>query len=133
MKQAKTSRPPKAAVAAKIALPKLAKGEIYVGGTIDASGRITHTILLPGEKADVTWKDALAWAKEKGGDLPTRIEQAMLWAHHRTLFKRDYYWSNEQLAEVSSCAWLQSFNYGLQNYWPQDYKRMARAVRRVTI
>lgn len=133
MNKVKTPRPPKAAVAAKIALPTIAKGEIYVGGTIDASGCITHTILLPGEKADVTWKDALAWAKKEGGDLPTRIEQAMLWAYHRALFKQRYYWSNEQHAEVSSYAWSQSFYYGSQDYWRQDGKYMARAVRRVTI
>lgn len=132
-KSATKPRPPKAAVAAKIALPKLAKGEVYVGGTIDASGRVTHTILLPGEKADVTWRDALAWAKEHGGDLPTRIEQAMLWAHHHKLFKRDYYWSNEQYADDSSCAWGQSFSYGTQDDWLQDGKDVARAVRRVTI
>lgn len=133
MKKAKSTRRPKAAVAAKVALPKLAKGEIYVGGTIDASGRVTHTILLPGEKADVAWRDALAWAKDKGGDLPTRIEQAMLWAHHRKQFKARWYWSNEQRAEDSSFAWGQSFDYGDQYYWLQDLKSMARAVRRIAI
>ena len=133
MKKATTPRPPKAAVAAKIALPKLAKGEVYVGGTVDASGRVTHTILLPGEKENVMWKDALAWAKEKGGDLPTRIEQAMLWAHHRKLFKARFYWSNEQPAEDSSFAWIQSFLIGYQGYWHQVSETMARAVRRVAI
>ena len=133
MKKAKTTRRPKAAVAQIVNIPALKKGEIYVRGTIDAAGIITHTILLPGEKANVTWKDALAWAKDKGGDLPTRIEQAMLWAHHRKLFKARWYWSNEQHAEDSSYAWLQSFNYGLQYYWLQVNKGMARAVRRVAI
>ena len=127
------SRLPKAASAAKFALPALQKGEVYVGGTIDAEGKVTHTILLPGEKADVNWKDAMAWAKKEGGDLPTRIEQAMLWAHHRKLFQQRAYWSNETYAGDSDCAWLQSFDYGDQGYWHKDYESMARAVRRVTI
>ena len=127
------TRLPKAAVAAKIRLPDLKKGEVYVGGTIGPDGRITHTILLPGEKADVDWNDALAWAKTQGGDLPNRIEQAMLWAHHRKLFQERAYWSNEQCAHVSAYAWLQIFGYGTQGYWRKGIKYMARAVRRVTI
>lgn len=113
--------------------PALKKNEVYVGGTIDASGRVTHTILLPGEKADVTWNDAIAWAKEKGGDLPTRIEQAMLWAHHHKLFKPRFYWSNEQYALASDYAWYQSFGSGYQYYWRKDSKDVARAVRRVVL
>jgi hypothetical protein len=132
-KQACKSRPPKAAPAVKIALPDLKKGELYVGGTIDAGGKITHTILLPGEKADVNWKDALAWAKSVGGDLPNRIEQAMLWAHHAGKFQKRYYWSNTQYADDSAYAWFQGFGLGGQDAWRKDYKRMARAVRRVTI
>jgi len=132
-KQAQKPRPPKAAVAAKIALPAMKKGEIYVGGTISTDGKVTHTILLPGEKADVGWKDAMAWAKKEGGDLPNRIEQAMLWAHHAEKFQKRYYWSNTQFAGTDALAWSQSFGNGLQDYWHKDFKGMARAVRRVTI
>ena len=132
-KQARKSRPPKAASAVKIALPQLKKGELYVGGTIDAGGKITHTILLPGDKADVNWKVALAWAKSVGGDLPNRIEQAMLWAHHAGKFQKRYYWSNEQCADASGYAWGQGFFSGVQSYWHEGRKGMARAVRRVTI
>ena len=132
-KPAQKTRPPKAASAVKIALPDLKKGELYVGGTIDAGGKVTHTILLPGEKADANWKDALAWAKSVGGDLPNRIEQAMLWAHHADKFQKRYYWSNETYAAGSDSAWFQSFYYGYQSFWLKGFKAMARAVRRVTI
>jgi hypothetical protein len=132
-KQARKPRPPQAAVAAKISLPALKKGEVYVGGTIDVDGKVTHTILLPGEKADGGWKDALAWSKKEGGDLPNRIEQAMLWAHHADKFQKRYYWSNAQCAGNDACAWDQSFLYGYQGLWHKDNKSMARAVRRVTI
>jgi len=127
------SRLPKAASAAKFSLPDLKKGEVYVGGTIDAGGKVTHTILLSGEKADVNWNDAMAWAKKAGGDLPNRIEQAMLYAHHADKFQKRAYWSNQVHADDSSYAWYQSFYYGYAGYWHKDNKYMARAVRRVTI
>ena len=127
------TRLPKAAVAAKTRLPEFKKGEVYVGGTIDPDGRVTHTILLPGEATNVGWNDALAWAKRQGGDLPTRMEQAMLWAHHRKLFQERAYWSNEQFAGGSDYAWFQGFDYGYQLYWRKGDEFMARAVRRVTI
>ena len=130
-KQARKPRPPQAAVAAKIALPALKKGEIYVGGTIDVDGKVTHTILLPGEKADVGWKDAIAWAKKEGGDLPNRIEQAMLWAHHAGKFQKRAYWSNAQGAGYGAFAWGQSFGDGLQGGWLKGSEGMARAVRRL--
>ena len=53
--------------------------------------------------------------------------------HYRDEFQREVYWTNEQLAEVSSCAWLQSFSSGYQPLWRQGSKGMARAVRRVAI
>ena len=114
-------------------LPKLKKGEVYVGGTIGTDGKVTHTILLPGEKTDVTWNDAMAWAKKEGGDLPNRLEQAMLYAHHADRFQKRAYWSNAQSADASSDAWTQSFYYGYQSSWLKDYEPMARAVRRVAI
>jgi len=132
-KQARKPRPPQAAVAAKIAIPALKKGEVYVGGTISTNGKVTHTILLPGEHTDVGWKDAMAWAKKEGGDLPNRIEQAMLWAHHADKFQKRYYWSNAQFAGYGAGAWFQSFDYGGSDYWRKDSKCMARAVRRVII
>ena len=127
------SRLPKAAAAAKPALPTPRKGEIYVGGIINPDGSVTHTFLLAGEKADVTWKDALAWAKAQGGDLPNRVEQALLWAHHSKHFQQRWYWSNEQFAADSDYAWSQRFYYGGQSYWHKDSKTMARAVRRETL
>jgi hypothetical protein len=132
-KQARKPRPPQAAVAAKISLPTLKKGEIYVGGTIDVDGKVTHTILLPKEKEVPNWQAGMTFAKTEGGDLPNRIEQAMLWAHHADKFQKRYYWSNAQYAGNVAYAWYQSFNYGDQYYWHKDNKTMARAVRRVTI
>jgi hypothetical protein len=70
-----------------------------------ASGH--HVILLAGDKDMITWPDAMAWAKEIGGDLPDRVEQALLFAHHKKRFKERAYWSNTQDAD-ERWAWCQT-------------------------
>jgi hypothetical protein len=116
-----------------IAIPELAEGEIYVGLIGDATGRAHHVILLPGDNGDADWKSQMDWAKSIGGDLPTRIEQAMLWANHRDQFKRDWYWSNEVHHRDSGWAWYQSFDGGLQCNYHQYYDYRARVVRRLPL
>ncbi len=121
------------ATAAKFALPKLAKGEVWICGMVQPDGRVQHTILLPGESKELNHQNALAWAKKQGGDLPDRVEQAVLFKDHRDKFKREAYWSNTQHADDSSYAWYQGFNNGDQNYSRKDDELLARAVRRVAI
>ena len=72
----------------QIQIPPLAEGEIYVGSIGDAQGNLHHVILLPGDNDDATWSAQMAWAESIGGDLPTRIELAMLWANRRDQFPR---------------------------------------------
>ena len=114
-------------------LPELAEGETYVGCIGDALGNLHHVILLPGDNDDATHESQLEWAKSIGGDLPSRIEQAMLWANHRDQFKKDWYWSNEIHHTESGWAWYQDFLYGTQSYDTSDNELRARAVRRVPI
>lgn len=122
-----------ATLSAKEKPHELKPGEKMIGPYAGPDGKVTAAILLPGEKTDIGWNEAVAWAKQEGGDLPNRVEQAMLWAHHAALFQKRYYWSNEQYADDSVYAWAQSFNDGFQSYWHKDDKFMARAVRRVTV
>ncbi len=117
----------------QIQLPPLAEGEIYVGCIGDAAGNLHHVILLPGDNDDATHEAQLEWAKSIGGDLPTRIEQAMLWANHRDQFKKDWYWSNEIHHSESGWAWCQCFYDGGQDYDDRSYDLRARAVRRLPI
>jgi len=114
----------------KIEIPPLADGEIYVGCIGDAEGNAHHVILLPGDNDGASHESQLEWAKSSGGDLPNRIEQAMLWANHRDQFKKDWYWSNES---ESGWAWYQNFRNGYQNLYPKSYELRARAVRRLPI
>ena len=109
--------------------PDLNPGEIYVGRIND-----THVILLPGDNDDANWQDALDWAKSLGGDLPNRIEQAMLWANHKGQFQEDWYWSNETYERNSAYAWYQHFHLGYQDLSRKVYDNCrARAVRRLEI
>ena len=115
----------------KLNIPELADCEIYVGAIGDAAGNLYHVILLPGDNNDATHEAQLEWAKSIGGDLPSRIEQAMLWANHRDQFKKDWYWSNEIHRADSGWAWYQNFRNGSQISSSRGYELRARAVRRV--
>lgn len=112
---------------------ELKEGEIYVGAIIHADGTGHHIILLPDDKDGGIWNDALAWAIEKGGDLPSRIEQSILYDKFKDQFKKDWYWSNTEHASDSSSAWLQLFLLGYQLSWNKDFTIRARAVRRIAI
>ena len=116
-----------------INLPELAEGETYVGCIGDALGKLYHVILLPGDNNDAGHAAQLEWAKSIGGDLPTRIEQAMLLANHSDQFKKDWYWSNEIHDTESGWAWFQIFSYGSQTSRDRNFALRARAVRRLPI
>ena len=117
----------------QIQIPPLEEGQIYIGVRGDAKGELYHLILLPGDNDDATHAKQLEWAKSIGGDLPDRVEQAMLWANHRDLFKKDLYWSNESHHSDDGCAWYQSFYYGYQDFIRKSYALRGRAVRRLPI
>ena len=117
----------------KLNIPELADGEIYIGAIGDALGNLHHVILLPGDNDDATHEAQLEWAKSIGGDLPNRIEQAMLWANHRDQFQKDWYWSNETHHSESGWAWYQGFFDGLQLSSHKGNELRARAVRRLPI
>ena len=113
--------------------PTLAAGETYVGAIVKADGAGHHIVLLPGDNNAASWQAQMEWAKSIGGDLPSRIEQAMLFAYHHDAFKPTWYWSNEQHAANSACAWCQLFKNGSQYYYATGTTLRARAVRRVPI
>ncbi|QWE95310.1 DUF1566 domain-containing protein [Cupriavidus sp. EM10] len=117
----------------QLQIPPLSEGEIYIGAIGDKNGDFHHVVLLPGDNDDATWQAQMEWAKSIGGDLPTRVEQAMLWANFRDQFKGEWYWSNEVHHRNSGWAWYQAFGYGDQDYDGQDHELRARAVRRLPI
>jgi len=114
-------------------IPELKEGEIYAGAIINPDGTGSHVILLAGDKDDGDWKSAIDWAKEQGGDLPTRVEQALLFDKSREQFKKDWYWSNTTHENNAEWAWCQTFNSGGQNNTLKSYELRARAVRRISV
>lgn len=115
-----------------ITKPELKKGERYIGATVSAEGVVTHIILLVGDKK-LDWAKAKEWAESIGGDLPSRVEQALLYATAPDEFKKDAYWSNTLHASYSDFAWCQSFSYGHQGNCYTSSELRARAVRRLVI
>jgi len=89
--------------------------------------------LLPGEAVGLTWDEAVAWAKEQGGELPTRQEMLALFGNLKSEFSENWYWTSEQRAGTPDCAWVQYFYYGGQSYGRKSGQYRARAVRRLPI
>ena len=109
-------------------------GEEYAGIVLDEDGIPTHhLVLMAGEIEDVTWDKAMEWANAQGGELPTRQEQALLYANCKQHFQKAAYWSNQQSDSDSGWAWYQYFGLGDQYYHPKSYALRARAVRRLVI
>jgi len=117
-----------------IQFPQLNPGEKFVGVIVSADGKYRHAlILLPGEAEPNDWKAQMNWAASIGGDLPDRVESALLFATLRDEFKPEWYWSGEQRAASSDCAWVQDFGNGYQDDSRKSGYFRARAVRRVVI
>ena len=116
----------------------LAPGEHYAGLVIGKDGEPSyHLVLLPGQADDITWEKAVEWASKQGGEyvasLPTRREQALLYANLKEEFEERAYWSCEAHESESGWAWFQYFDYGHQGLSNRHYELRARAVRRLPI
>jgi hypothetical protein len=101
----------------------------YAGITTGTDGVPYALILLDAEPTkELNWRDALAWAAEQSGDLPSRVESAMLFANLKSEFKPEWHWTNTQYSDYG--AWFQNFDYGSQDYYGKSAELRARAVRR---
>ncbi|OJA66551.1 hypothetical protein BGV71_31710 [Burkholderia ubonensis] len=109
----------------------LAAGERIAGQILLEDGSLSHyLILLPGDAEDLDWEAAKAWAAERGGELPTRREQSLLFANLKGEFESACYWSGERHESNSGWAWYQYFDDGTQISYRQCVELRARAVRR---
>lgn len=121
-------------VAIAAASIELKPDEHYAGIVLGDDGLPSHhLILLPGDADGVTWEQAKTFAADAGAYLPTRREQALLFANLKGQFEERYYWSCEQHAGNSDCAWYQFFGGGYQGGNHKSYVGRARAVRRLSI
>lgn len=110
--------------------PTLAEGERYIGAITTADGVTTQIILLPGSTRN-TWNKSIAWAASIGGDLPSRVEQALLFATAKEEFEPECYWSNT--STESGWAWYHLFDDGYQDTIRKSIELRARAVRKLII
>jgi len=108
-------------------------GEHYAGPVLDADGQIQHHLVLMAAKPDgrMEWADAMAWAQRVGGHLPTRQEQALLFANCRPHLEATWHWSSE--TEGESYAWLCHFGHGTQYYGHRSAEGCAVAVRLIPL
>jgi len=117
-----------------LTMPVLADGERYVGTIVSADGaKHHHVILLPDAAKDLSWQAAMDWAASVGGELPDRVEGALLFATLKSEFVEDWYWTRETAAWHDGWAWYQYFYRGYQYRDPKDVQLRARAVRRLPI
>jgi hypothetical protein len=115
-------------------IPELRDGEKYVGAVISADGtRKHHIILLPGSMEEIKWQQAMEWAAKNGGELPDRVESALLFATMKDEFEPSWYWTREQPTSYPDYAWDHYFGDGIQGSNPKSFEGRARAVRRVWI
>lgn len=128
-----TAEQPEPAQATAAPALNLQPGEHYAGVVLDANGNVTHHLVLMAERPTnkLNWQAAMDWAKRVGGDLPTRQEQALLFANCKPHLQADWHWSNQTHDDDTSYAWYCYFYGGFQSSNRKIYEGCAVAVRRV--
>lgn len=116
------------------------EGGIYVGVARGREGKPDyHLVVAELEQESIAWQAAMDWAKGLTVDghrdftLPTRSEQALLFANTKDIFAEAAYWSSETYADAAGYAWCQGFITGYQTYGHKNDALRACAVRRVPI
>ena len=113
------------------ALPALKKGETYIGLTLH-NNKPHHLILLAGDEKKA-WEAAIAWAKKKGGVLPSRVDILVLFERAKDAFQQTWYWTGQEYPGYADYAWVQYFGNGGQDGDHKSDDVRCRAVRRVAI
>jgi len=113
----------------------LAPGEHYAGLIVGKDGEPSHHLILMTDQPtdDLNWQAAQDWAKRIGGHIPTRREQALLYANLKEEFEPGAHWSCEAHESEFGWAWYQDFYDGYQSSLYRDDELRARAVRRLPI
>lgn len=102
---------------------------VFCGITTDKAGAHFAVVLLTATTEDKDWSAAMAWAKEVGGELPTRSVAALLFANAKDQFEASWHWTSEEYS--ASYAWGCNFSYGVSDsLFRKSYAGCARAVRR---
>jgi hypothetical protein len=131
-----------------IAIPRIGdywpgQGGIFHGVMLGQNGKPDYALISVEKKhhqADTDFKAMQEYPKgltidgHKDFAMPTRKEQRVQFANAKPgQFDEAYYWSGEQSANASACAWYQNFDHGNQYDWPKDGRFRGCAVRRIPI
>lgn len=112
---------------------ELREGEHYAGTALNEDGTVNHHLILmvdkPAEK--MTWKDAKAYAKKMGGDLPTRQQASLIFANCKAHVEGAWHWTCEAHESNDSYAWVCLFDDGNQDDGFVSYGYSVRLVRRL--
>jgi len=117
---------------------ELAGGKFY--GVTTKDGTHCAVILLPNRAQErLSWKDAMKWASEVGGALPSRPVSALLYANAKDQFEPTWHWTSDTLdadtgnKEDASFAWNCVFHNGYQDLYHESAAGGARAVRMIPL
>ncbi|MFA6067161.1 MAG: hypothetical protein WC810_01130 [Janthinobacterium sp.] len=126
-----------AMTATAVELPHVdkARGEYYGGLVIKPDGMPEHHLIVLGDDTSsaLTWWNALNWADERGGELPTMKEMSLVFAHSYEQRADVVYWSADKDPEDADYVRCLNMMTGRQLHAPAAVSVMAFAVRRVAI
>jgi hypothetical protein len=106
----------------------------FAGLTTRPDGTHCAVVLLPAHISNITWKKAIDWAAEQGGELPSRPVASLLFANVRSLLKSDWHWTHEVYKHNASYAWGCGFGDGyVGNDRHESFEGSAVAVRLIPI
>ena len=106
-------------------------GGTFAGLTTKPDGAHCAVVLLPDNGTDLTWAKAKAWAKEQGGELPSRPVAALLFANVKASLQPRWQWTSDEYD--ASFAWLCYFGNGGQIFSLKSFEGSAVAVRYIKI
>lgn len=115
------------------ALGEPLEGGVFAGIVTMPDGTHVAVVLLPGRGEDLNHPAAVAWAQERGGQLPTRHIAAPLFANVKHLLKPEWHWCLE--TEGASYAWYCYFSLGGTQYrfGLKSFEGSAVAVRLIPV
>ena len=110
----------------------LQPGEHYAGAVLDEAGQHKHHLVLMAQRPTdkLNWQAAMDWAQRIDGALPTRQEQALLFANCKPHLGPVWHWSSEAHESEASYAWHCHFSHGYQYGTHKSHEGSAVAVRR---
>ena len=106
-------------------------GGIFVGVITRKDGTHCAVVLLPENGTKLTWKKAMNWAENQGGELPSRPVAALIFANAKEQLKPSWHWTNEEYD--ASYAWYCYFIIGHQGSNHKSYEGGAVAVRLIPL